>query len=72
MDRTISLVERDKNAPSVIIWSLGNECANGDAFFKTYKWVKHRDNTRLVQFEPAHEDENTDIVCPMARRKISQ
>lgn len=65
MDRTISLVERDKNAPSVIIWSLGNECANGNVFFKTYKWVKNRDKTRLVQFEPAHEGENTDIVCPM-------
>lgn len=65
MDRTISLVERDKNSPAVILWSLGNEASNGDVFLKTYKWVKERDKTRLVQFEQAAEHENTDIVCPM-------
>lgn len=64
-DRTISLVERDKNFPSVIIWSLGNEASNGDVFYKTYQWIKNRDKTRLVQFEQAHESTNTDIVCPM-------
>ena len=65
LDRTYSLVERDKNFPSVILWSLGNEASNGDVFKKTYKWIKERDNTRLVQFEQAGEKENTDIVCPM-------
>jgi len=65
MDRTYSLVERDKNFPSVIIWSLGNEASNGDVFMKTYNWIKNRDNTRLVQYERAGELENTDIVCPM-------
>src|SRR5659263_359091 len=65
LDRTYSLVERDKNFPAVIIWSLGNEASNGDVFKKTYKWIKERDNTRLVQFEQAGEHENTDIVCPM-------
>lgn len=65
MARTISLVERDKNSPSVILWSLGNEASNGDVFKKTYKWIKERDKTRLVQFEQAGEKENTDIVCPM-------
>ena len=65
LDRTISLVERDKNSPAVIIWSLGNEASNGDVFFKTYKWIKQRDKTRPVQFEQAGQKENTDIVCPM-------
>lgn len=68
MDRTISLVERDKNHPCVITWSLGNECGNGQNFFKTYDWIKGRDNTRLVQFEQASFNEknrNTDIICPM-------
>lgn len=65
MARTVSLVERDKNSPSVILWSLGNECSNGDVFFKTYKWIKERDTSRLVQFEQAHEKDNTDVVCPM-------
>jgi len=65
MDRTISLVERDKNSPAVILWSLGNEASNGDVFMKTYKWIKERDKSRLVQFEQAGEKENTDIICPM-------
>ncbi len=68
LDRTISLVERDKNFPSIIIWSLGNEASNGDVFKKTYKWIKERDNTRLVQYEQAKEQEHTDIVCPMYPR----
>ena len=65
MDRIYSLVERDKNQPSVIIWSLGNECGNGPVFYDAYKWIKERDKTRLVQFEQSREKENTDIICPM-------
>ena len=65
MDRIHRLVERDKNHPSVIIWSMGNECGNGPVFHDAYKWMKERDNTRPVQFEQAGEDWNTDIVCPM-------
>ncbi len=68
MDRIISLVERDKNHPSVIIWSMGNECGNGQVFFDAYKWIKERDKTRLVQSEQAGESENTDIVAPMYSR----
>ncbi|RYG20517.1 MAG: DUF4981 domain-containing protein, partial [Chitinophagaceae bacterium] len=65
VDRTVRMVERDKNHPSIIIWSLGNECGNGQVFHDNYKWIKNRDNTRPVQFEQAGEDWNTDIVCPM-------
>lgn len=65
LDREYSLVERDKNHPSVIIWSLGNECGNGDNFFVAYDWIKQRDSSRPVQFEQAGEGRNTDIVCPM-------
>jgi beta-galactosidase len=64
-DRVVRLVERDKNHPSVILWSMGNECGNGPVFYDIYKWVKQRDATRPVQFEQAGENENTDVVCPM-------
>ncbi|KRT17844.1 beta-galactosidase [Pedobacter ginsenosidimutans] len=64
-DRTVRMVERDKNHASIIIWSLGNECGNGPVFHDNYKWIKERDNSRPVQFEQAGEDWNTDIVCPM-------
>jgi beta-galactosidase len=59
------MMERDKNHPSVIIWSMGNECGNSPVFYEIYKWLKQRDNTRPVQFEQAGENPNTDIVCPM-------
>lgn len=65
MDREYRLVETDKNHPSIIIWSLGNEAGNGPVFHDAYKWIKQRDNSRPVQFEQAGEDWNTDIVTPM-------
>jgi beta-galactosidase len=65
LDREYSLVERDKNHPSVIIWSMGNECGNGGNFEAAYEWIKQRDASRPVQFEQAGEQSNTDIVCPM-------
>lgn len=64
-DRVVRMVERDKNHPSVIIWSMGNECGNGPVFFDIYDWMKQRDPSRPVQFEQANESRNTDIVCPM-------
>lgn len=66
MDRIIRSVERDKNHPSVIFWSLGNEASNGKAFFDMYDWAKARDNSRPVQYEQAYQrDRNTDIICHM-------
>lgn len=63
--RTRNMVERDKNHPSVIIWSLGNEAGNGHNFYQTYLFIKDRDKTRPVQYERAGLEWNTDIFCPM-------
>jgi beta-galactosidase len=68
LDRTIRMVERDKNHPSVIIWSLGNECGDGPHFHTTYRWIKQRDPSRPVQSEDARLEPHTDIYCPMYRR----
>jgi beta-galactosidase len=68
LDRTTRMVERDKNHPSVIIWSLGNEAGNGSNFYATYDWIKKRDITRPVQYERAELGKNTDIFCPMYMR----
>lgn len=65
MNRTIGMVERDKNHPSVVTWSLGNEAGNGYNFYETYLWTKKRDTTRPVQYERAVLEFNTDIFCPM-------
>ncbi|MBQ9812544.1 MAG: DUF4981 domain-containing protein [Thermoguttaceae bacterium] len=65
MNRTQRMAYRDRNHPSVIIWSLGNEAGNGPNFQATYKWLKEFDPTRPVQYERAGMDWNTDIYCPM-------
>jgi beta-galactosidase len=68
LNRTMRMVERDKNHPSVIIWSLGNEAGNGSNFKVTYEWIKRRDPNRPVQYERAGFGSNTDIYCPMYAR----
>lgn len=66
--RTKNMFERDKNQPSVIIWSLGNEAGNGINFEATYAYLKSVDESRPVQYEQAHGGDNTDINCPMYAR----
>ncbi|MEP6951318.1 MAG: glycoside hydrolase family 2 TIM barrel-domain containing protein [Ginsengibacter sp.] len=58
-------VERDKNHTSVIIWSMGNEAGMGVNFEKCYEWVRHRDPSRPVEYEPASATSYSDIYCPM-------
>lgn len=53
VDRTQRCVERDKNRPSVVIWSMGNECAYGCTFEAALKWTKEFDPTRLTHYESA-------------------
>ena len=53
VDRTQRCVERDKNRPSVVIWSMGNECAYGCTFEAALKWAKEFDSTRLLHYEGA-------------------
>ena len=65
MDRTIRMVERDKNHPCIIGWSTGNESDFGPNYVETYNWMKQRDRTRTVQCERANEDPHTDIIAWM-------
>ena len=60
--RNRNMLERDKNHPSVIMWSMGNECGNGVNFEYTYDWMKKRDKTRPVTYERAIYDRNTDVI----------
>jgi len=51
LDRCRSTFHRDKNHPSVLIWSLGNESFGGDNFLKMHEFFKSNDPTRLVHYE---------------------
>ncbi len=50
LDRQICNVQRDKNRPSVIIWSMGNECSYGENFARALRWIKANDD-RPVHYE---------------------
>ncbi len=67
LDRGMRMVERDKNHPSIIIWSMGNEAGDGINFETLYSEMKRRDPSRPIQYQPAWYDDHTDIVCPMYR-----
>ena len=65
LDRIRRMVERDKNHPSVIIWSMGNEAGDGTNFEAASEWIHRRDPTRPVHYERAQLRPHTDIYCPM-------
>ncbi len=68
LDRVQRMVEQGKNHPSIIIWSLGNECGDGPHHVVNYRWIKQRDPSRPVQSEDAKLEAHTDIFSPMYRR----
>ena len=65
LDRIRRMMERDKNHPSVIIWSMGNEAGFGVNFIAASKIMHQIDPNRPTHYERAGEDKATDIVCPM-------
>ena len=76
LDRMARMVRRDKNHPSIIGWSLGNESGYGPAHDAMAAWTRHYDPSRFVHCEGTHRygvgaDSDgrgraaTDVVCPM-------
>jgi beta-galactosidase len=80
LDRVQRMVVRDKNHPSIIGWSLGNEAGFAMNHTMLYGWIKGYDNSRFVQYEGANRPAwgqdphdydrkdsvlGTDIICPM-------
>ena len=53
IDRVQLMVLRDKNRPSIVMWSMGNESAYGCNFEKALKWTKEFDPLRITQYESA-------------------
>ena len=53
MERTQRCVQRDKNRPCVICWSMGNESAYGCCFEAALAWTKNFDPARLTHYESA-------------------
>ncbi len=67
--RVTRMVQRDRNHPSIIIWSLGNESGHGVNHDALYRWIKSEDPSRPVQYEGGGANTAaTDIICPMYAR----
>lgn len=65
VDRLIRMVERDKNHPSVVFWSLGNESGAGQNFTDMYNAAKAIDATRLVHYEGDRNAAYSDVYSTM-------
>ena len=71
LDRGLRMVLRDKNHPSIIIWSLGNESGYGPNHDAMAAWIRRYDPSRPIQYEGAlqwnlyGDPFATDIICPM-------
>lgn len=65
VDRARQMVCRDKNHPSVVMWSLGNEAFQGRNFQSMYDWIKSCDLTRPVHYEADIDARIVDVVSMM-------
>ncbi|MFI5356157.1 MAG: glycoside hydrolase family 2 TIM barrel-domain containing protein, partial [Opitutales bacterium] len=71
LDRAMRMVERDKNHPSIVVWSLGNESGYGPHHDAMAAWIRHRDPSRPIHYEGAitfdwaRGHAASDLVCPM-------
>ncbi|MFE7270330.1 glycoside hydrolase family 2 TIM barrel-domain containing protein [Streptomyces sp. NPDC057623] len=65
LDRAARMVERDKNHPSVVFWSLGNEAGTGRGLTAMAEWIHGRDSSRLVHYEGDWNCRDTDVYSRM-------
>ncbi|MFF8726114.1 glycoside hydrolase family 2 TIM barrel-domain containing protein [Streptomyces sp. NPDC015171] len=65
LDRAARMVERDKNHPSVVIWSLGNEAGTGRGLTAMARWIRDRDPSRALHYEGDHTCRDTDVYSRM-------
>ena len=67
LDRAIRMAERDKNHPSVVCWSLGNESGYGPNFAAMASWLRSFDPTRPIHYEGAQGDPDPPTVDMISR-----
>ncbi len=71
LERVERMLERDKNHPSVIAWSMGNEAGDGATFDEISDWLHERDPSRPVFYEGSNRGgegivaDHSDVQCPM-------
>lgn len=72
MDRAVSMFERDKNHPSIVIWSCGNESYAGEVILSVSKYFKRVDPSRLVHYEGVFHNRDYDEISDMESRMYAK
>lgn len=72
LERGIRLVERDKNHPSILFWSLGNESGSGPNHAAMTAWMHFYDPTRLVHYQGGNNEPSVSDVCARMYSKIEE
>lgn len=72
LDRAVSMLERDKNHASVLIWSCGNESYAGDDIAAISEFFHERDTTRLVHYEGVFWNREYDFISDMESRMYAK
>ncbi|WP_054027772.1 glycoside hydrolase family 2 TIM barrel-domain containing protein [Bacillus sp. FJAT-28004] len=72
MDRAISMVERDKNHPSILIWSVGNEAYAGEVLLNVSNYFRETDPSRLVHYEGVFHNRKYNDTSDMESRMYAK
>lgn len=72
IDRVKSMVARDKNHPSIVLWSLGNESYAGEDIVKMHDWVHENDPTRPVHYEGVFWNRDYDQASDVESRMYAK
>lgn len=72
MDRAISMYERDKNHPSILIWSVGNEAYGGEVLYNVSEYFREVDPSRLVHYEGVFRDRSFNDTSDMESRMYAK
>ncbi len=72
LDRGMSMVERDKNHPSILMWSVGNEAAGGRILYELAQYYRRRDKQRLVHYEGVFHDRRFNSTSDVESRMYAK
>ncbi|GGA46675.1 glycoside hydrolase family 2 TIM barrel-domain containing protein [Paenibacillus physcomitrellae] len=72
MDRAVSMLERDKNHPSILIWSCGNESYAGEVILNVSNYFRAKDPGRLVHYEGVFHNRDYDAASDMESRMYAK
>lgn len=72
MDRAVSMLERDKNHPSILIWSCGNESFGGEVIYQVSEYFRKADPGRLVHYEGVFHDRRFNGTSDMESRMYAK